>query len=265
MFRAFFLRVFPVLFGLAATGSVAGASAQTPEARSAPVIAYVAPPELVRLELWSQGEPQTYVWPFKPMPAYDRPNGKRIGTFIGSDPPATENGGGGMGDVRLQIGFPRVKRELGVNLDMWSYDVYGLTTEDEPLVEGEFTWSRIVPWHEGKRVPADAVWIKTPTKDVHSYFDRATYLEGIDVWCERPGVCRTAPQKLKDLIAKLNDDFGAYTLKAIRTSSGIYYRMDVRKNPAPTIPKDMQTFVEGFFPAFRPDGTHVGQFYPKGC
>ncbi|MHB2167729.1 hypothetical protein [Alsobacter sp. R-9] len=266
MVRAFFVRVVAAFLGLGVIGSVAGASAEAQETRTAPVLAYVAPPELFRLDGSAPADPKIVVPPFGPMPAYDRPNGKRIGTFAGR---LTTSGGdeGGAGPIRLQIGFPVVKRELHLNLGESGYMILGLTTEDEPVVEGDVTWSRIVPWMDGKRVPADAVWIRTASKDVLSYFDKATTLQGVEVWCERPGACRKAPQKLKDLLAEINDSQEpfSYSLKAVRASSGVYYRLVVQKRPGLIIPKDILPYLDGYFPAFRPDGTHVGQLEGQGC
>ncbi|SEN11557.1 hypothetical protein SAMN05428959_101260 [Duganella sp. CF517] len=228
------------------------------ETRPRPVEAFISPPQLFP----SEGSPRA---PYAPLPAFDRPSGKTIGQVVADLSPCP------AGDDGYACGAPRAwylklagGRRIELYHQMVGYDQESLVTYRPVLRLSGKAWSE-VEYEDGK------FWIQTPSRETDDYESLANWAEDLDTWCSHPGKCAALPTTMRKEIERVVA--GKYELESIsqqpyridgivKQGSRRYYKVTLYKpvrGAGPALPK------AGYIPTRRKDGSHVGQFSPKGC
>lgn len=236
------------------TATISGA--QEPPAR--PIEAFISPPQLFPAE----GSLRA---PYAPLPAFDRPSGKLIGQVVADLSPCP------AGDDGYACGAPRAwyleladGRRVELYHQMVGYDQESLVTHRPVRRQSNEAWSQ-VEYDGGK------FWVKTATTETDDYESLANWAENLDTWCSRPGQCAPLSASMRKEIERTVA--GQYELASIsqqpyridgivRQGGRRYYKVTLYESvrgPRPALPKS------GYVPTRREDGSHVGQFSPKGC
>ena len=223
------------------------------------VEAYVSPPQLFP----SEGSPRA---PYAPLDAFDHPSGRIIGQVVADLAPCP------AGDDGYACGAPRAwhiklkdGRRLELHHEMVGYDQESLVTYRPPVRASNKVWSQID--YEGGKF-----WVQTLPGETSDHESLATWAEDMDTWCPNPGQCAPLTPSMRAEIARVVK--GEYQLASVSQQpyhiDGIvkrggkrYYKVSLYESdkgmPRPALPKT------GYIPTRRKDGSHVGQFSPKGC
>jgi hypothetical protein len=234
-------------------------NARAEENRVRPIESYVSPPQLFPEEMALRA-------PYVPMRVFDRPEGKAIGLVVAELTPCPPPAGDQLcaipqaWHVELANG-----RRVELHHEMVGYDQDALVSYRPTIFKKGLAWSHI-------EFEGGAFWIRTAAKDVSNYEAHASWAENIDTWCKRPGQCADlSPAMRKELERVAAGEFKlqsisqqAYQIDGIVKHGGRrYYKVSLSEADAgsrrPALPKT------GYIPTRRKDGTHVGQFSPKGC
>jgi hypothetical protein len=242
---------------LATTWVLAVAShAQEPPPR--PIEAFISPPQLFP----GEGSPRA---PYAPLTAFDRPSGKPVGQVVADLSPCPAGDDGyACGAPRawyLQLtGGPRVE----LFHEMVGYEQESLVTYQPVRRHSNKAWSQI-EYDGGK------FWVQTPSDETLDYESLASWPGNLDTWCSQPGKCTPLKSAMRAEIERaLAGEFNLesignqpYHIDGIVKQGGRrYYKVTLEKSrsgPRPALPE------AGYIPTRRKDGSHVGQFSPKGC
>lgn len=245
-----------IVLATACVLTATSSGAQEPPAR--PIEAFISPPQLFPAE----GSPRA---PYTPLPAFDRPSGKPIGQVVADLSPCP------AGDDGYACGAPRAwylklpdGRRIELFHDMVGYDQESLVTYRPVRRQSNKAWSQ-VEYAGGK------FWVQTPSNETQDYESLASWPGNLETWCSRPDKCTPlAAAMRKEIERALAGEFKLesigdqpYRIDGIVTRGGRrYYKVTLNKTvsgPRPALPKS------GYIPTRRKDGSHVGQFSPKGC
>lgn len=156
-------------------------------------------------------------------------------------------------------------RQLELTHEMVGYEQEAFVAYQAARIEGGMAWSRIT--YDG-----GAFWLRTRAAELIDREGRSTGIGDFDTWCGRPGQCAPVTPAMRAEIDKLMN--GSYTIIGVgpqtyhiegivRRGGKHYYRVRLMETeagtPAPRLPPS------GYIPTRRRDGTHTGQFSPKGC
>jgi len=223
-----------------------------------PVEAFISPPQLFPAEGALRA-------PYSPLDAYDRPSGKSIGQVVADLSPCP------AGDDGYACGAPRAwhlkladGRRIELYHQMVGYDQESLVTYKAVRRQAGKAWSQV-------EYDGGTFWVKTPNRETDNYESLATWAEDLDTWCGAPGKCAPLSAAMRKEIGRVTA--GEYELDSISQQpyriDGIvthggrrYYKVSLHEStrgPRPALPK------AGYIPTRRKDGSHVGQFSPKGC
>ena len=250
---------------LAAVCMASAALAPAPAAASAALVSYVSPAQLFPVEgeaFQSRVDGRTVA--YAPLPAYDRPRGKRVGEVRIADSACFHQGRIGQCADELRwelVGTDGARQEL--RAEEYSYATLALPSYRRSVVDAGGVWSRLA-------TGTGEFWVRTPAAEVFAYERLATYLGRFDRWCDGRGRCRPVGRAMAAAVrrfeARSGDDLpgGAYQIVGRVRRGGVhYYRVEL----APVRPGQSRGGLprSGLVPVHNRDGSHTGAFYPRGC
>ncbi len=239
----------------------APASAQTMPSESPRAIeSFVAPPALFPPESSYDGK----VPP--DLPAFDRANGRRVGSIALARPECIA-----MAQDRQEavgctypLGFvyktTDALQAYPVPVKEWSYETLGFPSYRASIFQGHETWSEVQ--HAG-----GAVWVKTAAKDVHPFEELAYLVPNIAMLCTQPGEhCHPVLPAHHREIARVATLTGTcynspYTVvDRVTKRSKRYYKLDIENWQGKSfLPRPI------YVPTRNADGSHAGEFFARGC
>lgn len=149
-----------------------------------------------------------------------------------------------------------------VELAEWSYETMGMPSYKASVQDGAYAWSQV-------QHAAGAVWVKTSPDAVHLYENVAYLVPDLVQLCKEPGGQCTAvtpaiQKEIERVTAVVETCFDSpYSVVDRITKDGKrYYKLGIEnlsEGTPTTLPKTI------YVPTRRPDGSHTGEFFSRGC
>ncbi len=221
----------------------------------APIEAFVSPPSLFPVD--GQFGTHPGAPKYRPIPAYDAPNGAAVGTIVTVAAKCTDCQQAEEAFFVMKNGS-RHALEVGE----WSYDTKGLVTRAPVVASGKTTWSKIT-------YASGAVWVSSVPAEVHPFEILAHRIDKFDEFCTAPDKCAPLSAQMKADVKKFEaatqSCFGeVYNVKKV-VGSGTrrFYQVELAELPPDAPPSRLP--AKGYIPVRAKDGQHTGTFDPRGC
>lgn len=255
-FASFFFSVLALSSCLSAPRAGAQEPAPPPDSVHA-IENFVVPPEL-----FPGGElPGAH---YSPIPAYDRPFGKRIGK-VSVQTECTQKTDDGECWYPLQRLFERYDgRRFQLEQGEVDYEEPALVSYHRAVRNGDKAWSQV-------EYAGGAFWIETDATAVRNYESLTSWINDVETWCTEPGVCQPVNGAMRAQIDRVKAgeiQLGCgdviYNITGIvHHGASRYYKVElIEEHPAPPTLKLPKT---GYIPTRRHNGEHASTFYSRGC
>jgi hypothetical protein len=262
------LRCLPTLLVLAVSLVSPTVVAEPDKGAEKAIVSFVSPGHLFPVEgtAFHHRSDPTASETYRPLTAYDKVGGSRIGEVKMADPacvgastePRCDQGH--AWDLELLDGSRR-RLQVGEH----SYETNGLLSYVPGIQGPGGVWSQIESSH-------GPFWVVTPPEEVIPFEQLVHVIERFDRWCESPGVCTPVSREMAAEVRKIDEGQfqlagcyqHAYEVTGIVSAGGErYYQVSVSKveegSREPRLPKS------SFIPVRNLDGSHTGTFYSRGC
>lgn len=204
---------------------------------------------------------------YRPVIAYDRPEGTPIGKVLTTKPECFRLSA--MPESCAGAGAPFLVTKDGhqyaLEADQWGYEEYGLRTNDPQVSRGKTTWSRIA--YEG-----GAFWMPAARAEVRHRVDLNTVAGDFETFCTKPGICVPLTPKMQTELQLFKEGKirvagcypEPYEIQKVVTAKGArFYQAKLTELLDDGSKLSLPTFT--YIPTKNKDGSPTGTFYARGC